>query len=556
MDTLPQELVDKISRYLESNQLKQTLTMNRKFWVAAERYSGFFNEFSLNEANAQKFLHTFSNHRFRYLRCIRFRTAFPDPGTGGNVHIAPPCRESREELQALDEQFTRQIRLLFSTLKELEEKCSDQQGPGNIQLIIYTPTMSVEHNSFCFHRAYVGWRIHLLAPGELPILRSVRSLRFLDGAPFFPFVEPRVTTRKLDLRVLLDILSRLPNVRTFSCAIGGDEWPSALRDEATVSLWHTHQGPRRDTRHEFAAALQEMSVPTLRVILLNFIEPDDHVEAIDQRVAMPNLTTPALHDPFSSSLRVMSYGLRRMSIFAVVDSTLFLPHDGSTPSWPHLETLCVKFHMTTPSGSWYFNGLQNDGRLRGYELQSGSYPSFEQTVEDEEAHENLEYVDWEETTLAQFRVMPDNELLGEFLAAFAKSTEYMPLLKEAVLWCPLTFYIDDMGGFYENYDASELKQDEVGDMAWGIAYTAPREKAFSEHPGINGARSRQLWWKVGKCRLVADICDVVRRIGCHQHGEDLIEHWDDELYGDGLVDRRIFEQFEWRVFPELGSFGY
>jgi hypothetical protein len=553
METLPQEVIDRISSHLDVNQLKQTLTVNHKFQAAAERYSGAFDEFSISEANAKIFLETFSSHRFYYLRRIRFATVLPAPEIDHDLEGSPPCRESQVVLRALDKHFTKQINFLFSTLKELEDRVrARHNSTGNIQLTIYTPTMELDPNVFCRHRAFVSWRIHLLAPDDLPVLTTIRSLRFMNGAPFSPFEEPSTTLRKLDLRVLLDISSKLPRLRALSCEIGGDEWPTPLTNEAAATLWRVYQGPRRDARHDFATALENISIPSLREIQLNFIQPSDHIEMLDQRVAMPNLNTPVLYDPFSSNLRILSYGLRRMCVFAVVDSTLFLPSNTSTPSWPHLESLNVKFHMTTPSGAWYFKGLQNDGGIGGYELQSDdSYPPFEQTAQDEEADENVDYVDYQETAKAQFRVMPDDDTLGPFLAAFAESTKYMPSLKEAALWCPLKFSIGDMGGFYKDYDASELKQDDVENIAWGIAYTAPGEKAFSEHPGTSNAAARQLWWKVGKCRPSPHVCDLVRQVGRQQHDEELIEYWGDEYYGDGLVDRNVFELFEWRVFPEF-----
>ncbi|KAF2447608.1 hypothetical protein P171DRAFT_429231 [Karstenula rhodostoma CBS 690.94] len=96
---------------------------------------------------------------------------------------------------------------------------------------------------------------------------------------------------------------------------------------------------------------------------------------------MPNLTAPKLHDPFSSSLRILSYGLRRLCIFAVIDATFFLPDDGSTPSWPYLESMNIKFHMASPSGTYYFRGSRNALRDTGYEIHpETSYPPLEQTA--------------------------------------------------------------------------------------------------------------------------------------------------------------------------------
>lgn len=363
--------------------------------------------------------------------------------------------------------------------------------------------------------------------------------------------------RKIDLRILLDISSRLPNLGVLSCEIGGDEWPTCLTDEIAAKFWHVYQGPRRDSRHGFATALESISIPALREMLLNFIHPSNHVELIDQRVAMPNLVAPALYDPFSSSLRIISYSLRRMCMFAVVDSTLFVSCDGSTPSWPYLESLNVKFHMASASGSWYFKGLKDAGRIGGFELDNVSaYPPLEQTSQDLEEDDEIDYVDYSATAHAQFRIWPDDDIIGPFLASFAEATKYMPSLKEAALWCPLKLSVEDIGGLYEGCDSSEVKPDNVEDMAWGLAYTAPGTKAFNNHPGVSDCESRQIWWKVGKCKSSPHISELVRQVGRHQHGKDLIEYWDDEFYGEKLVDRNVFEMFEWRVFPEFNAVSF
>lgn len=191
MEKLPQELIDRISGHLDTDELKQTLTINQKFQAAAERYSGAFDEFGLDEDNADQFLDRFSNHRSRYLRRVKFATVLPAPEEDhddekDDTSGFPPCRESKEDLKALDVEFTRQINSLFSTMKKLEQRVRDY-GPGNVQLTIYAPTTDVDPGSFCYHRAFVSWKVHLLSPENLPVLSSIRSLRFENGAPFNPF---------------------------------------------------------------------------------------------------------------------------------------------------------------------------------------------------------------------------------------------------------------------------------------------------------------------------------------------------------------------------------
>ncbi|KAH6848460.1 hypothetical protein BKA58DRAFT_280006, partial [Alternaria rosae] len=73
MGRLPQELIEEITRYLPTDDLKNVLTLSTKFRFAAESYSGAFTEFTLNERNADKFLGLYSGHRLLYLRELHFQ---------------------------------------------------------------------------------------------------------------------------------------------------------------------------------------------------------------------------------------------------------------------------------------------------------------------------------------------------------------------------------------------------------------------------------------------------------------------------------------------------
>jgi len=79
MDQLPRELIGRISRYLSRDSLKNTLLLCHAFRFAAEKYSGAFAEFTLGESNAEKFIATFSSHRFLYLRNLEFGISLPLP---------------------------------------------------------------------------------------------------------------------------------------------------------------------------------------------------------------------------------------------------------------------------------------------------------------------------------------------------------------------------------------------------------------------------------------------------------------------------------------------
>ena len=563
MDNLPQEIIDCISSHLDRYDLCSTLTVNSKFQVSAERYSGAYEQFDLDKSTADRFLRTFSGRHFHHLRRVYFATTLvpndippnhrwldPSDVDEGDV---PQCRESKETLQEYNESFTSQVGFLFDMLNTVERRVGDMYGLGKISLTILTPTMELDPSIYCRHRAYVSSRVHLLNPGSLPALKSIRRLRFQNGAKFTPFEEPRITLRKLDLRILLDMAYKLPNLEHLACEIGGDEWPTPLSHEVGSHLWHMYQGPRRDSRHDFAQNLDPTSLPTrLRELELNFIHPLSHIDAIDQRIAMPDLTAPSLYDPFSTSLRISSYQLRRMHLFAVVDETLFWPADGSEPpTWPSLEVLDVCFHMVSPSGKWYFKGLRETekGQLKGYELDESAYPPLETTTDDEYWCDRVDEVDWDETSDAQFRVVPDDEAILPFLEAFAKAAARMPKLKDAILWCPLTFATqpDDSGDDVDYLECAIPDRFKFGpdNLAWGIAYTKPNQKAFGGRADEDYNAERQLWWLVGnRWRPSSHLHERFRQIGREKYGHGLVEHWNGEYFGDGLVERYVFERHQ------------
>lgn len=130
---------------------------------------------------------------------------------------------------------------------------------------------------------------------------------------------------------------------------------------------------------------------TLRNVRLNFLTPNMQVLRANQGERLPDLTTPHLYDPFSSSLRIVSYNLRRMELKGIFDKTLFFPIDGSRPAWPSLESLNVCFHISAPSGQWYFYGPNGEGRNdTGCQITEALYPPLENTDEDNTLDEYIE----------------------------------------------------------------------------------------------------------------------------------------------------------------------
>jgi hypothetical protein len=550
MDILPQELVDNISSHLSLQDLKNTLLLSRMFQYAAEQYSKAYAEFSLTEENAPQFLSKYTSRRFRYLRNLSFHTSFP------TVDDEEDCRYNAEELKLIDREFTRQITSLFSILKSLETSMCDQYGPGKIHLTILTPTREPTRGLWCLHRTFVSWRVHLLSPSALPNLDCVRHVTVTRGDQHLSYDGFDPHQRQIDLRVLLDLSSRLPNLEVLRCELGGEEWlKNSFEDEALQQITQDWEGPRRNSRHDFSKALEDgITLPGLQHVRLDFLHPLGLVEHIDQRRAMPNLTLPATYDPFSSSLRILSYQLRSMTLCVVADATLFWPADNSTPSWPHLQHLNICFHMTSPSGTWYFKGLPGIGATEGYQITDAHYPPLETTDEDGRADDERpdSSVDGEQVAVL-YRVDPNEDTIVPFLAAFARAAARMPKLIRAVLWSPLTFYLRDQGkeygsameDAYKDFDVSQVSKylDDTSPpkLGWGMAYTKPGEKAFDCGSGDPPFDCRHIEWKVARWRPDPELHTLFQSIGRSEHGEAMSETWTDEWVGEGLDYRESFE---------------
>lgn len=556
MDSLPQELIDRISSYLEISDLKNLLLLNTKFQLAAERYSEAFSTYTLTVDNVGEFLNFCGGRLAQHLQNIKFRASLPALDTDvfkNNMKAFEdnPCRDTVDELREMDEQFTRQVNLLFTTLHKIEQVGTLDRHRG-LELEIYTPTRAVDETRFCLHRAITSWRIHIIAPEILPRIGCIRSLRIQNGTRLEYDNIPDPPFRKSDLRMLLDLAAQLSNLQVLNCNIGGDEFAKGLDEEEARYSLQDWPGPRRDSHHDFAKAMQYVQLPTsLRHVDLDFIYPIGEADWMDQRLQMPNLVKPAIHDPFSSSLRIISYQLRTMKLRVVADESLFWPTDGSTPSWPNLESLSVMFHPASPSGAWYFEGScdVDTGPNEGFEINDSSYPPLECTDEDG----NADYqVDWDfdfdsHRLYAQYRVRPVNKTLLPFLTAFAKAAALMPSLKEAALWSLLMFYPKDMEE-YEGFDYKEVSHVVEGELAWGVAYTSPRIQGFTDAIGEDFAAFRQMWWYVGDWRPDPELLDLFRQIGRQEQDDEQISmYWGDPFNSPGLVERAMFEDWEsWR----------
>lgn len=531
MDQLPQELVDRICRNLEAPDLKNTLLLSRKFQFSSEKYSGRFTRRVLRVSTAQKFIDTYSGHRLIYLQEVEFRPTF---ARLRQTSEKLPCRESEDDIRQRDESFSQQIQLLFNTLKTVEERAG-RCAPGRLRLALFSPTRMVD-SEVCLHRRYVSWRVHLLAVDALPKIHSIRAFEVYHGTSINKIDKVNRTLFKLDYRVLIDLAAKFPSLEYLSCNIGGDEWGPPFEDEVAQHFMEEFPGPHRDTRHDFAKALETVILPkTLRKVQLDFLNPLSEIEGLDQRRSMPNLVDPASRDPFSSSISLIARNLRKLQLRVVADESLF--SDSGLDAFANIESLDVMFHPMHPSGSWYFQGPQGEGAdTVGHQIANSDYPPLKES----DAETNFDYLledegDRRSTTVpAEFRIVPIDDILVPLFTAFAKAAATMTKLKEAALWSYLMWEPGELDVDYEPEDLVDAPA--AGQqLGFGLQYLRPREKVWYPRQGEDHSASRQIWWSVAKWRPDATLHALCQDIGRRNHGDELVEYWTDPQYGECLV---------------------
>lgn len=228
MNNLPQEMVDHVCSYLDHDSLKSTLLVSQKFQLAAELYSGAFRSFTLTKDNIDIFIATYSSRRFRYLQELEYQVIIPasertgDPGDWDDED-EKQYRESQTELEIVDEHYTQQINLLFSTMKSVEMHPCNETVAGDVHLTIFTPTTYFNLNVWSLQREFIRWLVHLLTPETLPAVDPVRRLTVECPHQTCYSNGPMPSLRKLDLRVPLDIPSELPNLSTLRSTMFSSE---------------------------------------------------------------------------------------------------------------------------------------------------------------------------------------------------------------------------------------------------------------------------------------------------------------------------------------------
>ncbi|KAK4128909.1 hypothetical protein N657DRAFT_608773 [Parathielavia appendiculata] len=438
-----------------------------------------------------------------------------------------PCRESVEETTAVSAHFSAQFHALYEQLAAYharsaaslaETKLAPIDEEKGIEVEIRIGCQSFDRYPHCRHRIYYARRLTLQNSETLPALPFVRKLRIVQGSdPLQDFHFDRV--RPVSLRVPLECLVHLPGAAEIDCPWLWEWLPVPAAGRPIRHFTRVWEGPWRDARHEFGAAMEKqeellggLRIPaTLSKARLWFWQPrlacDD-----DQALAMPDLVAPAQQDPLSVGLRVLAAQLQELNLRAFVTEHLFpAPDAPSSAQWSRMRRLIIEFHPLRPDGSWYFVGPRGeDPHPEGFAIsEADHYPPLQTTAEDEEVDEQWdedpqggEEVDYFPNV---FRTEPLAERIEPLLSAFASAVKNMGALEEAELFAYLAWY------------PSESRADEYGDEApydsekgvhrWGVRYLA------GDGNGDEGPVQAAVQWQVGDWRPSQSVLDLFENLG-------------------------------------------
>ncbi|KAF3356892.1 hypothetical protein VDGD_04783 [Verticillium dahliae] len=436
-----------------------------------------------------------------------------------------PCREPIEETTEVSAYFSAQLHALYEQLAAYharpaaslaDARLAQIDEEKGVQVEITVGCQSFTRFPHCQHLIYHARRLTLHDPKTLPVLPFVRKLRILPGSgPRQDFYFSRV--RPVSLHVPLACLAHLPSVAEVDCPWLWERLPFPAAGRPMRHFTRVWEGPWRDARHEFGAAVMQqkellgLPVPsTLTKARLWFWQPGLACED-DQALTMPDLVAPAKQDPLSVGLRMLAAQLQELDLRAFLTEHIFPSPDApSSTQWSHLRRLTIEFHPLRPDGRWYFVGPRGeDPHPKGFAISKADhYPPLQTTTEDEEVDEqwNEDPEGGEEVDFFPdvFRTQPSPETIEPLLSAFASAVKNIGALEDAELfaylaWCPSDSRAEEYGD-EAPYDS------ENGVHRWGVRYLTAKGGDEDTVEGV-------VQWQVGDWRPSQSVLDLFEGLG-------------------------------------------
>ncbi|KAK1635256.1 hypothetical protein BDP81DRAFT_431197 [Colletotrichum phormii] len=446
------------------------------------------------------------------------------------------CQEPVEETSAISAHISVRIRALYEQLAAAYDKTEDPPASIGIKLEIQPQNFDPEEPQ-CHHRRYHSRRLQLHDPETLPDLPFVNKL-FIRSRSYGGDAELATDIRPLSPLVPLQCLVHLPAAQDWHA-----KWlwerpvpasvPSRVMREHYTWPW---EGPLRDARHEFGAAIMDQekhlcgkSIPSSLTRAALHFWPFFSRPRHNQTMARPNLIHPAEKDPVSVGLCKLGAQLSLFDVRAVVTSDLFpAPDEPTDQQWSQMRRFRLEFHALRPDGRWYFVGPggedPHDSEQGGYKISDTEhYPR--ETDTDEDIDHDAEYDDNPDNeydyTLDMFRTEPSRERIEPLLAAFAKSLtrDSMPSLEDAEIFTYVWWFPSD-DKFKEEYGMPRKRG-----HRWGVKFIAGRgSKKQRKDSDAAAPTPPVVQWQIGNWRPSEEVMSLFEILG-RQEWLDL--KWDE-----------------------------
>ncbi|RMZ82543.1 hypothetical protein DV738_g1687, partial [Chaetothyriales sp. CBS 135597] len=464
------------------------------------------------------------------------------------------CREPPDEFEVFNSVFNASIHNLFDALHDFEQLSKIHDGDGlikkeGLQLQIDIVKQSAACGR-CYHRSFLPHSLFLREPAALPQLQSVTKLHIHPDRSGGSDNVIHEDVRPVALRVLLELMTRLPALSELDCPWLWEHMPAAFTLRPFRHFCWPWAGLWRDSRHEFGAAVQQLhdQLPSsLTKARLWFWMPNGFFSDDNQGLHLPDLIRPAEADPLSLGLRTLASHLEDLDLRAILTPDLFC----SPLVWPRMKKLRVEFHPWSPDGTWYFVGPRGENPYPegGYQIiPEEHYPPVGHQEEDDRMDEEFDDIqhgdyEFESQEAAEepekqfdtdvFRIEPFQEKLEPLLSAFAAALKGMPALEEAELFTYLGWRPSiERKAEYEDIDEEPFNRARRAIYRWGVSYKYA--------PGKDSAAGkRQVTWQVGAWRPWESVAQLFDALGCDNRSVET--QW------------KPFKYMTIRRHPELGD---
>lgn len=437
-----------------------------------------------------------------------------------------PCHEPVEETTAISSHMSVRIRALYEQLTAAYKEVEDPPARIGMELIIEPQRFDPEEPD-CYHRRYHSRRLQLHDPETLPDLPFVSQLTIRSRCGGDAATAEDI--RPLSTLVPLQCLVHLPAVQEWNAKW---LWERPMPASTTSRVMNEHlsrpwEGPLRDARHEFGAAIMNQEkhlcgkrIPTSLTRASLHFWPFFSLAKHDQSVARPNLIYPAHKDPVSVGLCKLGTQLSLFDVRAMVTSDLFPSPEASTDhQWSQMRRFRLEFHCLRPDGRWYFVGPggedPHDSEQGGYKISDAEhYPR--ETDTDEDVDLDVEYHDSPtggseyDYELDMFRIDPCRERIEPLLAAFAKSLtrDNMPSLEDAEIFTHLWWHPSD------DREVEKSRLPMKNGHRWGVKFIAGRgDNKQKDGDAVAGAPTPVVQWQVGDWRPSEEVMSLFENLG-------------------------------------------